>query len=340
MNLLSTPACIYGAVTRLRNRLYDRSFLQSEKVSLPVISIGNLSAGGNGKTPLCITLAHELLKMRRRPVVLSRGYGGRERGPRVVSTTDDWQRVGDEPLMMARFHSLPVVVSRDRLLGAEYICANELGDVILLDDGFQHRRLARELDIVSVDVSSARARAAFVRGELLPAGRFREDRDAAFRRIGLLVFSSRQAKAPEGLEELYRIVPSGLPVVETSLQPQGVFSLSGGEPHAPGKIAAFCGLANPEGFFATLESLGFEIMARRSLRDHGIADKRLLSGLRREASGLSLVCTEKDAIKLDPQAAADVFVLRATTSQPLVLKSGGQYEEGSWQALLAPLFAA
>jgi len=156
--LLSLPSLIFGAAVRLRNHLYDRPGA-SRRAPIPVLSVGNLTVGGTGKTPLVAWLARRLREQGLTPAVVSRGYGGTAgRGPLVVTQGGEpncgAEVCGDEPFELARMLSgVVVIVGSDRLAGAEE-AARQGADVVILDDGFQHRRLARDLDIVLLDSSN------------------------------------------------------------------------------------------------------------------------------------------------------------------------------------------
>lgn len=299
--LLRLLAAIYERIVRARNLAYERGWKRVERVSLPVVSVGNISAGGNGKTPLCLYLAGQLREKQMRPVILSRGYGGSERGPRLVEASDSPDRVGDEPALMARAGVAPVVIARDRLAGARMIESRGLGDLIILDDGFQHRRLHRQIDIVCISVGSGPERFAFEDGRLLPAGRLREPRDEALRRADMIMLVERRQpeRNQEATEELMKLLPAGKNVFRAAFLPDSVKSLSGGDKLAPAKVVAFCGIAGPEGFFATLEELGFELAGRLAYPDHHRFTRSDLSGMRDRFDGLPLVCTRKDAVKLE-----------------------------------------
>ena len=294
---------LYGAVTRMRNYLYDCGVARSYTSSLPVVSIGNLTVGGNGKTPLCLYVVHELKARGYTPVILSRGYGGSNRAPRLVLDADSPDLVGDEPLLMAQTSGAPVVVARSRSAGARLIERESLGDVIILDDGFQHRKLARELDIISAFAGTEEAVEAFVGGELLPVGRFREDRDAGLRRSSLFVVSFRRVLAagedmPAVNDRLLSLVPSGVTVFRAAYELSEVRSLGDGSTVPPQGVHAFAGIANPEGFFDSVAHVGFEVAARHEFPDHHPFSESEVAKLVDGNPGTLFVCTEKDAVKI------------------------------------------
>lgn len=307
--LLSLGARIYGCLTGIRTVLYNVGVLRSYRSSLPVISIGNITAGGNGKTPLCLYVASECAARGMRPAILSRGYGGSERGPYRVDATDSPQRVGDEPLLMARTGVAPVYIARARAQGARRIENDQSADVIILDDGFQHRALARQVDIVSVFAGTERAIEEFVAGKLLPEGLFRESRDAALRRASMIVISERKvmrdsdALAPID-ERLLKVLPPSVPVYRSFFEVVGVTHMVTGKPIEPGEVQAFAAIANPETFFESLEQLGFSLVARRSYADHYVFTEADIASMVREHPDVMLICTSKDAVKLEGLPAA------------------------------------
>lgn len=294
-------ACIYGVITRIRGILFDLKILGSYRSSLPVVSVGNITAGGNGKTPLCLLIARELQKRGYRPAILSRGYGGRIRGPHRVSTADTPRDVGDEPVLMAEC-GIPVYVARKRVAGARLIESDGSADVIILDDGLQHRALVRDVDIVSIFAGSEQAIQSFIKGALLPLGMFREDRDRAIQRASLFVVSQRavieDGKVPEVDPRLLQLLPKSGVVFRAYLEAQGVSSMIDGAPVAVQPVCACAAIANPEGFFQSLERLGFEVRERIAFPDHHDFSEAEMTALLHRHPGVPFVCTEKDAVKL------------------------------------------
>lgn len=294
-------ALLYGRVVALRGWLYDKKVFKSYRSPIPVISVGNITAGGNGKTPLCLAVAQELLNRGYSPAILSRGYGGSCRGPRRVSTADTCREVGDEAVLMAQ-SGIPVFIARKRVAGMKLIEQDSAIHVVILDDGFQHRALARSLDIVSVFVGTTKAIDEFKAGRLLPAGMFREERGAALRRAQMVVLSYRTVqeagKREEVGKEFLELIPPSSAVFRAFLLPSEVTSLNGERTYASQEICAFAAIANPEGFFRSLETLGFTIRERFAFRDHHIFIEAELERILLEYPDLLFVCTEKDAVKL------------------------------------------
>jgi len=296
---LRAAAVLYGALVRARNRYYDREGV-GHRARVPVVSVGNLTVGGTGKTPLVAWLATRLQQAGRRPAIVSRGYRGTVgRGPRVVSRGADPTcgpaECGDEPYLLAStLPGVPVVVGADRAAAAD--AATELGsDVLLLDDGFQHRRLERDLDIVLLD--SGRP---FGNERLLPAGTLREP-PAALARAGIVLVSrSAPGERHPEIERIVRRHNGSVPILHCGHRRLGFFDSSGDKVEAPQRAMVFCGIGNPAAFRADVEAEGVEIAGFEARRDH---QRYLVSDLERlaaHADALSsvLVTTEKDRVRL------------------------------------------
>jgi tetraacyldisaccharide 4'-kinase len=303
--LLTFPAALYGGAVRVRNLFYDRAGASS-RADLPVLSIGNLTAGGTGKTTMVAFLARVLLAWGRSPAVVSRGYGGRAgRGPLVVSSgggaTVGPERAGDEPYLLAQ--TLPgvrVVVGSDRIAGAS--AAKDLGaDVVILDDGFQHRRLARDLDIVLLDAAGP-----FGNYHLLPAGPLREPISGLSRADVVVITRSRPGESFVVLERVVRRYNVRCPILRSANHRVGFVDASGTRAARPERAVAFCGIGNPASFLVDLEAEGLSIAGFHPFPDHHrYSDtewKVLLDEARR--GGCGLVTTEKDLARLGPLATA------------------------------------
>lgn len=302
--LLEVPAALYRAAVWLRNRRYSREG-GTVHPGVPVVSVGNLTVGGTGKTPLAAWLVHRLRDLGRQPSVVSRGYRGTAgRGPLVVSDGSGQPRVGpercgDEPYLLAR--ALPgtvVIVGSDRVAAAER--ARSLGaDAIVLDDGFQHRRLARDLDLVLLDGS-----APFGNGRLLPAGPLREPLSGLSRADVVLVTRMPPGERPTTIESAVRRHNASAPILTAGHRRVG-FVTALGEPRGrPSTAVAFAGIANPGAFLADLESEGVGVVAFHAFRDHHSFTTAewndLVRTARRHDAGL--VTTEKDLVRLPPAA--------------------------------------
>ncbi|MCB0322289.1 MAG: tetraacyldisaccharide 4'-kinase [Bdellovibrionales bacterium] len=304
--LLWPLARTFGLITAIRNHCFDHRIFSTYEAALPVICIGNVVVGGSGKSPFTSYLCQELFTHGSRPVILSRGYGGTIPGPHLVSLKDSPGLVGDEALMHAQALSafeIPVVIARRRSAGARFIEEHRLGDVIVLDDGFQHRRLHRELDVVLLDVSSEQAIDRWLHGDLLPRGFLRESYTGALRRADAVVFVHRSDhSASASSRPPSFLLPRALPAFQFSLSPSHLVDGLTGErfdlSFLEGKrAAALTAIATPEHFFAMVERLGGEITAKLAYRDHHAFrheewERALTAG---EGCVLS---TEKDAVKL------------------------------------------
>jgi tetraacyldisaccharide 4'-kinase len=274
VSILST---IYGLVVNARNQLYDRRILRPRRLQGPVISIGNLSVGGSGKTPFVILLGDLLTARGVEFDVLSRGYGRKTRGVLLVDAGGPSAEFGDEPLLIARRLEVPVIVGEDRHQAGLFAESKFGPRLHLLDDGFQHRMLARDFDIVLVNPDDARDR-------LLPTGRLRESQEA-LRRADAIVLTAGASAA-------------GLPVdgrliwrVRRGIVPANV----------PGRPVAFCGIARPKSFLLQLRTAGIEPAAEAVYRDHHAyteSDVRELIALKARSEAGGFVTTEKDAINL------------------------------------------
>lgn len=293
---------VFGAAVSLRSRLYAAGMLPVRRLDHPVISVGNLTTGGTGKTPLVIELARRFRDAGRRPVILSRGYRRRSRGVVVVSRgygpDVNWSMSGDEPQLMAlRLPDVAVVVGNDRYAAGKKAQDEQLGDLFLLDDGFQHRRLHREVDLVAIDPAGwART------DRLLPTGSWREPRDAIRRADAACV------QCPPGGAEVPADIPIPTFVVETVVDG----FVRNGEllpvAHLAGQsVHALAGIASPERYFRTLEHLGVRLERQTRFPDHHAFGRADLENL----GDLPLVTTEKDAIRLGP---GDYYFLRISAN--------------------------
>jgi tetraacyldisaccharide 4'-kinase len=286
--VLLAASYLYLAATELRNALYDRGVLKSYESSLPVVCVGNLTVGGNGKTPLVGWIVERALAKGRKPVILSRGYGGGNSGPHLVDAKlDRFQDVGDEPLMLARRAVCPVVIARDRVAGAKFIEQRGLGDLIVLDDGMQHRALARRINLVCVAAGNVSQVEDLLSGELLPAGLLRERLETGLKRASALIWQSRSPLPALPLPDHPRLAK--IPCFRTSALAELTPIVS--------ECVVVTGVANPSAVAASLG--GVRILEHVALRDHSAALPEALSEVRRRFPGTAVVVTEKDAIKLD-----------------------------------------
>jgi len=266
---------VFGIGVAVRNSLYDRELLRSQELAGPVISVGNLSVGGSGKTPFVIALGGWLLRRKIEFDVLSRGYGRRTKGVLRVQPDGTASDFGDEPLLIARRLGVPVWVGERRAEAGRAAEAEYGPRLHLLDDGFQHRALHRDFDIVLVSERD-------LDGVLLPVGRLREPL-RALRRADAIVLD-KTCNVPAGFEPLVWRNERCLEL----------------PPNAPERPVAFCGIARPQRFFEQLQRSGVRAACEISLRDHQEYDEHTLRRLQRAARehrADGFITTEKDAVK-------------------------------------------
>jgi tetraacyldisaccharide 4'-kinase len=310
---LAPLSAIYGAAVATKNLAYENRWVKA-KLQLPVMSIGNLSVGGSGKTPLTIRFAELLTAEGISVDVLSRGYGRISSATEQVDPSGGAERFGDEPLLIARRTGVPVFVGASRyqagLLAEDGYGQNptaHLPAVHLLDDGFQHRQLARDVDIVVVHRTDFGER-------LLPAGRLREPL-TALRRADFLALREEDADLEPRLHQL-RITAPILWMRRSLTIPN---ELAG----TAGKVIAFCGIARPDEFFSTLIARDINVELALTFPDHhrySREDVNRLKTAAAEGHASALLTTEKDAARLDPsllqvlESAAPVRLARLQVS--------------------------
>lgn len=302
LELLRIPAALFGGIARARGALYDRRILPAYQVDVPVVSVGNLAAGGTGKTPMIGWLIGELERRGLRPGILSRGYGA-EAG-----------ELNDEGRMLAEaFPAVPHVQNRNRVEGAGELAAHGV-DVVLVDDGFQHRRLARDVDLVLVDALRPFGLPKPARGgepvrAPLPRGLMREPL-RALRRASLILVTRSDAVEPaelEALEAQLRRAAPGVGIARAAHEPVDVRPFGGGVPKGLGHLDGLSldllsGIGNPGAFEATAKGLGAVIEEHRAFGDHHPFTAADLQGLGQDRP---VVTTAKDAARITGLAGVD-----------------------------------
>jgi tetraacyldisaccharide 4'-kinase len=291
----------FGGVVRLRNQLYDSGHLRAERVPARVVSVGNLTVGGSGKTPLVLWLAERLAASGRRVGIVARGYRKERAGVVVVGRNGtplvSVREGGDEAVLLARRFAGPVVVGEDRVAAARVAAGECNAELLVLDDGFQHRRLARDLDVVIVHGDPRQAR-------LLPAGPLREGARALCR-AGVVVTTAGSGEAARSF------VPPGVPVVTAAARATALVTVREGrwetsplDALAGREVAAVAGIARPNRFLELLAQLGARVRETRLLDDHHAYVPGDLEWIAAAARRHPVLTTEKDLVKLAESPAA------------------------------------
>jgi tetraacyldisaccharide 4'-kinase len=303
--LLAPAWCAYRPVVAVRGLLYDLGWASSTRLSVPVVSVGNLTAGGTGKTPLVAYLAAWCAQRGLAPAVLSRGYGGDGRSNDEAALID----------------ACPVVCDPDRIRGGSAAIAGG-AHCLILDDGFQHRRLHRDLDLVVIDATRAWGAPGNRRGALLPLGYLREA-PRSLRRADMLAVSRGESVSASALAELLaQLAATGKPVIQLReedphLRPMHGTGRASIESLTGRPVLLASGIGNPLGFEAAAWRHGWTVVGSRRFPDHHRYDAADAQAIAAEASrsGAVTVITSKDAVKLAPwwPSAAPVWVLEART---------------------------
>tara|TARA_B100000315_G_C14594521_1_gene597944 strand:+ start:3774 stop:4868 length:1095 start_codon:yes stop_codon:yes gene_type:complete len=318
--LLAPLAFVYGVGGRFRAGLYRLGFLKTRSLSCPVISVGNLTLGGTGKTPMVIALAHWLHGQGKQVGVVSRGYG-RDDGSQTVLVSDgnkilvDSQKAGDEPLLIAtRCPGIPVIVGNNRYVAGTQLLRQFSCDVLILDDGFQHLALKRDANLLLVD-----AKLPFGNGHLLPRGPLREPSTCIDRATALIV--TRASSPDDNVFAKFGIsVSDEIPVGISQFFLRGFLNLRTGKFLSPENIRgkrciAFCGIANPNSFSTMLEGAGVMVQEFLSFPDHWRYTEEDLQTIWDTTKGCSpklVITTEKDAVKIGQQFPVSVEVIAAS----------------------------
>lgn len=285
---LAAAATCYGVGVRARNWAFDLKWKRVERAAIPVISLGNITAGGTGKTPFAAYVARWFRERGVRVCLLSRGYGAADGA------------MNDEALVLEQLcPDVPHLQNPDRVTAARVAVEELESQVLLLDDGFQHRRLARDLDIVLIDALNP-----WGYGHLLPRGLLREPLSSLVR-ANLIVITRVDQVSPEEVARIRERIIQDKPVVEVAFPAARLVNASGATAEFDSlrgsPVAAFCGIGHPEAFRATLAQLGFEVKAFRTFADHHPYSPKDLDELRQwleTANVVAAVVTQKDLVKI------------------------------------------
>jgi len=298
--LLWPLSLLYWGVTSVRNLLYQTGILPTVKIDCPVISVGNLTVGGTGKTPTVITIARWLTQKNFNVTIISRGYGRASKDGVIVS--DGKGKIvpvkegGDEPVLIAKkLTGVPVLVDQNRVRAAQTALQKFSPDVIILDDGFQHRRLHRDLDIVTINKEKL-----FGNNFLLPAGPLRES-TSHLKRAGMIWMNSNT-----GFESMTRLPKSlkSKPFIRAMYTPVKLIDLNGTESDIDLRsvpVVAFSGLGNPDSFKQTLENLGARVEVFLKFKDHHFYSAKDIASIEKAFKSVTakyIITTEKDGVKL------------------------------------------
>ena len=309
--VLPPLSLLYGAVTRTRLSLYRRGTFQTTKLDRPVISIGNITTGGTGKTPLVEYVARMIAAEGKKVCILTRGYGRKDPHLQVI-VSDGYDvlaspsEAGDEPYLLATklVGQAAVISSADRIAAGEEAIKDFGTEVFVLDDGFQHLRLARDLNIVCVDATNP-----WGGGRLLPYGRLRESLDGMSRADCVVLTRCDQVESVEALRAEVRELIEERPIFESRMRPVRAASLKNGPETIalPERVGGFCAVGNPASFFKSLRDLGYEVGLERAFADHHVytaGDIEQLNQLATQTGSSALITTAKDAVKLKGMAFA------------------------------------
>lgn len=301
---------LYSVAVRARRRLYGYGILRVHRIPAPVISIGNITLGGTGKTPLVEFVARELAEMGRHVCILTRGYGRVNPNDQVMvsdgnKVTADPQHAGDEAFLLAeRLKGQAAVISNiDRAAAATWAIERLNSNAFVLDDGFQNLRIARDLDILTIDATNP-----WGNNRLLPAGILREPRTALSRADCVVITRANEGNQVKKLRRELVELNGGAHLFQSSMNLSGLRELS----HLKGKeasmtnaglspVAAFCGIGNPESFFSLLHQNGYQLCHTQTFRDHCAYQQSDLDQVTRAAvahGANALLTTAKDEVKL------------------------------------------
>jgi tetraacyldisaccharide 4'-kinase len=326
--LLWAPAKLYELAVRLRVAAYETEYLKAKRLDATVISVGNITVGGTGKTPLVQYIARYLAEQYRSVAILTRGYGRASGGRRVLNDTkatasereasrlSSYREFGDEPLMLARaLPEIPVVIEQKRYEGGRW-AERELGaEVLILDDGYQHLALARDLNLLLLDATDP-----FGGFEMAPFGRLREP-VYAVKRADAVIITRADRPFDQGLtlRVIRDLCGDGVPVIYVyssikELRHLPTSEVYGVEDFAGWNMAAVCGIGNPAAFTEDILRAGMQVAVERFFSDHHAFTQEELDAViaeARQAGADAVITTEKDAVRLEGLTSGDFPVYAA-----------------------------
>jgi len=304
LKMLFPLSLVYNAVTRARLRGYQSGLFPTFNLPVPVISVGNLTTGGTGKTPLVEWICRKIAGDGKRVAVLTRGYGRANPKSQVVVSNGTEilageREAGDEPLLLAEnLRGIAAVICNPSRVAAGRWAIENLGtQVFVLDDGFQHIRLARDLDIVTIDATDP-----WGGGKLLPQGRLREPKQSLSRADCAVITRADQVEDLDGIHATIQEFAGEIPIFTSRMRKAGLITFEGNRVDSiPEPTGAFCGIGNAGSFFNQLRNAGYAPGLTRAFPDHYKYQQADVDALVREAKAkgvVSLLTTAKDAIKL------------------------------------------
>jgi len=303
---LSPLSVFYGALTRSRRALYRKGILKTHDLGVPVVSIGNITAGGTGKTPLVAWFARRLYEEGKRVCILTRGYGRENPSKRIIVSDGkeifaDALSGGDEPVMLAEnlIGKAAIISDADRVSAGLWAKENFRSDCFILDDGFQHLRIKRSFDVVAIDATNP-----FGGENLLPRGRLREPLESLKRADCIIITKTNLVEDTNEIAEKIKDYTDS-PVLLTRFRVTKAANVKNKETvdlkDLPQPISAFCAVGNPLAFFSQVKKENLSIVCGKAFRDHHRYMQRDVEGIEQQAKekgARCLITTAKDAVKL------------------------------------------
>ena len=301
---------MYGCIIYLRNLFYDLGWFTTEDFKLPIISVGNITTGGSGKTPLVMYLANLLIKNGKNPGIVSRGYGRKSQGLVVVHDGKEMkakvESAGDEPFLMATIlKSVPVIVCEDRREAIRHLVNSSTVNIIIMDDGFQHRKVKRDLDIITISANDTKNDY-----RLLPWGKLREP-IKNINRSNAIVFTKTDNFTPPNMLAEFQSIFKGNSIVSSIIPVLMRYDSSGYHKSLPSSevFFAFCGIGEPDSFMDSIGKLELKLGGKRIFSDHQEYTESVITELSaqiKSSNCAAIITTEKDWVKL-PDSFLDEF---------------------------------